>query len=114
MDRGELDESRHASLEALVDVHLRSPRDPVASLAAVGSLGSLREDLGRLDDPDLQAGLAATAYRRATGVAAKASYAPSSRRAGERFRIFASIGRAASVASTLPATRNSAARSPSR
>ena len=52
--------------------------------------GSVRDDLERLDDADLQASLAATASRAAGAdgdAGATATYTSSSRRAGERFRI---------------------------
>ena len=52
----------------------------------VSSLGSVRDDLGRFADPGLQASLA-TAARPASDAGATATYASSSRRAGERFRI---------------------------
>ena len=78
-------------LEALVAEHLKQHGgDTEASLAAVSSLGSVREDLERLDDSDLQASLAATAARSAglgDDAEATATYTSSSRRAGERFRI---------------------------
>jgi serine/threonine-protein kinase len=63
--------------------------DPEASLAAVSSLGSVRDDLGRLDDTDLQASLVAAASRSAGPgkEEATANDTPSSRRAGGRFRI---------------------------
>ena len=51
-------------LEALVAEHLKQHGgDTEASLAAVSSLGSVRDDLERLDDTDLQASLAAAASR---------------------------------------------------
>jgi serine/threonine-protein kinase len=90
VDRGALDEVRRALLEALAAEHLRQHGgDPAASLAAVSSLGPVRDDLGRLDDPDLRASLAAAAPRSAgPGEGeATATYTPSSRRAGQRFRI---------------------------
>jgi eukaryotic-like serine/threonine-protein kinase len=88
VDRGALDDARRALLEALVAEHLKQHGgDPEASLAAVSSLGSLRDELERLDEPDLQASLAVAASRPAADAGATATYAPSSRRAGERFRI---------------------------
>jgi serine/threonine-protein kinase len=91
VDRGALDEARRALLEALVAEHLRQHGgDPEASLAAVSSLGPVRDDLERLDDADLQASLAATTSRTAGpggDGGATATDTPSSRRAGERFRI---------------------------
>jgi eukaryotic-like serine/threonine-protein kinase len=89
--RGALDDARRALLEALVAEHLKQHGgDPEASLAAVSSLGSVRDDLERLDDADLQASLAGAASRPAGpggDAGATAAYAPSSRRAGARFRI---------------------------
>jgi eukaryotic-like serine/threonine-protein kinase len=91
VDRGALDDVRRALLEALVAEHLkRHGGDPAASLAAVSSLGPLRDDLQRIDDPNLRASLAATASRSARSgddAGATATNAPSSRRAGARFRI---------------------------
>jgi serine/threonine protein kinase len=91
VDRGALDEARRALLEALAGEHLQQHGgDPAASLAAVSSLGSVRDDLGQLADPDLQASLS-TATSRATvagGAAeATASYAGTSTGGGGRFRI---------------------------
>jgi hypothetical protein len=66
VDRGALDDARRGLLEALVAEHLRQHGgDPEASLASVGSLGSVRHDLERLDDPELQASLVATDSRSA-------------------------------------------------
>jgi len=92
VDRGALDDARRALLEALVGEHLkRHGDDPVASLAAVSSLGSVREDLEELADPDLQAGLS-TASSRAAGAggeaAATATFtSSSSHRPAARFRV---------------------------
>jgi hypothetical protein len=64
VDRGALDAAHRALLEALVAEHLKQHGgDPAASLAAVSSLGPVRDDLERLDDAALRAGLAATASR---------------------------------------------------
>ena len=91
VERRALDDTRRALLEALVAEHLKQHGgDTEASLAAVSSLGSVRDDLGRLDDADLQASLVAAASRsagRGDDAGATATYTPSSRRAGERFRI---------------------------
>jgi tetratricopeptide (TPR) repeat protein/tRNA A-37 threonylcarbamoyl transferase component Bud32 len=91
VDRSALDDARRALLEALVAEHLKQQGgDPVTSLAAINSLGSGRQDRQRLDDADLQAGLAATAYRPAGeggDDGTTAAYTPVSLRAGERFRI---------------------------
>ena len=50
--------SRRALLEALVEEHLRQhDNDPEKSLAAVSSVGSVRDDLRRIDDAEVQASL---------------------------------------------------------
>jgi serine/threonine-protein kinase len=88
MDRGALDDVRRALLEALVAEHLKQHGgDTEASLAAVSSLGSVRDDLQQLGDPDLQASLAATTSRAGGDAAGTATYTPSAHRAGARFRI---------------------------
>ncbi len=91
VERDALDEARRALLEALVAEHLKQHGgDTEASLAAVSSLGPVRADLERLGDADLQASLAATTARAAgagADIGATATYAPTSRRAGARFRI---------------------------
>src|SRR5438552_1100507 len=49
---------RRTLLEALVQEHLKQHENaPEKSLAAVSSLGPVREDLRRLADPDVQASL---------------------------------------------------------
>ena len=91
VERGALEDARRALLEALVAEHLKQHAgNPEASLAAVSSLGSVRDDLERIDDADLQASLGATTSRAVGaggGAELTATYTPSSRRAGERFRI---------------------------
>src|SRR5262249_47664106 len=58
-EQGALTEDEHALLEALVEKHLRKHGDdPEKSLAAVGPVGSVRDELRRLADPDLDASLA--------------------------------------------------------
>src|SRR5437870_5698726 len=50
---------RHALLEALVQEHLKQHQsNPQQSLAAVSSVGSVRSDLERIADADVQASLA--------------------------------------------------------
>jgi serine/threonine protein kinase/lipopolysaccharide biosynthesis regulator YciM len=57
-ERGALSDSRHALLEALVAEHIRHHGDdPEKSLAALSSIGTVREDLSRLADPELHASL---------------------------------------------------------
>jgi serine/threonine-protein kinase len=53
-----LSEPRRSLLEALVEEHIRlHDGDPEKSLASVSSIGSVREQLMRIADPDLQASL---------------------------------------------------------
>ena len=57
-DQGALDEPQRALLGALVDQHVKQHGgDPQQSLQAVSSAGSVRRDLERLADPDLQASI---------------------------------------------------------
>jgi hypothetical protein len=57
-DQGALTESRRSLLDALVNEHIKlHDNDPQKSLAAVSSIGSVREELSRIADPDLQASL---------------------------------------------------------
>jgi tRNA A-37 threonylcarbamoyl transferase component Bud32 len=58
-DTGHLGEDEHALLEALVRKHLQKHRDdPEQSLAAVSSIGALRDDLRQIADSEVQASLA--------------------------------------------------------
>jgi len=57
-DQGALTESRRLLLEALVEEHIQlHGGDPQRSLAALSSISSVREELSRIADPDLQASL---------------------------------------------------------
>jgi hypothetical protein len=57
-DQGALTHSRRALLDALVEEHLKlHEQQPEKSLAALSSIGSLREELFRIADPDLKASL---------------------------------------------------------
>jgi WD40 repeat protein/tRNA A-37 threonylcarbamoyl transferase component Bud32 len=57
-DQGALAPDHHALLEPLVAAHLRAHGDePRRSLAALGPLGPVRDDLSRITDPGLQATL---------------------------------------------------------
>jgi tetratricopeptide (TPR) repeat protein len=88
VDRGVLDDARRLLLEALVAEHIKQHGgDAEASLAAVSSLGSVRNELGRLDDAELQASIAAAGYRPGGDTGVTATFAPSSHIAGARFRI---------------------------
>jgi hypothetical protein len=70
MDRKSLAHDEHALLDALVGKHLeKHGGDPIRSLAAVSSIGSAREDLAEIGDPEIAASLAP--LRRA-----KASFIP--------------------------------------
>jgi tetratricopeptide (TPR) repeat protein/tRNA A-37 threonylcarbamoyl transferase component Bud32 len=59
VERQALGGERRALLEALVEEHLKQHSgDAEKSLASVSSVGSVREELGRIADPDVQASLA--------------------------------------------------------
>jgi serine/threonine protein kinase len=59
LERGALSPSRHGLLEALVAEHIRlHGDDPEQSLAALSSIGSVRNDLSQVADPELQHSLA--------------------------------------------------------
>ena len=58
LDRKALTPDTHALLEALVHKHLgMHANDAEKSLAAVSTVGSVRDDLEQIADPDLQASL---------------------------------------------------------
>src|SRR5438270_4469259 len=60
VERGDLDPRDFALLEPMVARHVeKHGDDPARSLAAVSSADSIRRDLGRVADPDVQASLAA-------------------------------------------------------
>ncbi|MGP0068029.1 MAG: tetratricopeptide repeat protein [Isosphaeraceae bacterium] len=90
-DLGALDECRHALLEALIAEHLKLHGDaPERTLAALGSIGAICDELRCINDTDLQASLDAT--RSCPGESngdghSAAGDASSSRRGGERYRI---------------------------
>jgi eukaryotic-like serine/threonine-protein kinase len=64
-DRGALSESCRSVLEALVDEHIMHHDDePRKSLAALSTTGSVRGELSRIADPDLQATLTHVAAAR--------------------------------------------------
>src|SRR6516225_4758155 len=57
-DRGAMRPDEHDLLQALVAKHLEKfGGDPEKSLAALSSIGSVRQDLSRIADADLQASL---------------------------------------------------------
>src|SRR6266545_4661371 len=90
-EQGALAADSHALLEALVRKHLEMHGgDADKSLAAVSSVGSVRRELERIADPDLQASLAHVSADRPAGddsypTRAPAAGVPTS--AGVRFRI---------------------------
>jgi serine/threonine protein kinase len=90
-DLGALDECRHALLEALIAEHLKlHGDDPERTLAALGSIGAICNELKWINDTDLQASIAATRSSPggSNGDGQSAAGDPSmSRRAGERYRI---------------------------
>src|SRR6185436_5044151 len=62
VSQGALASDVHALLEALVEKHVAQHHgDPHQSLAAVSSLGSIRHDLERIADVDVQASLVVAA-----------------------------------------------------
>jgi WD40 repeat protein/serine/threonine protein kinase len=69
MELGALAAEEHALLDALVGKHLeKHGNDPEKSLAAVSSVGSAREELKQIADPDVQASLVhASASRKSQG-----------------------------------------------
>src|SRR5262245_45465972 len=67
IDQGALRGDAHALLEALVQKHLElHDQDAEKSLAAVRSIGPVREELHQLADADVQASLAVVSCNRAT------------------------------------------------
>src|SRR5215468_11021087 len=58
LDQGALSPSRHLLLASLVQEYLKHHGDdPEKSLAALSNIGSLRQDLERIADPELNASL---------------------------------------------------------
>jgi serine/threonine-protein kinase len=91
LDRGALTPSRHLLLAGLVEEHLKiHGDDPARSLAALSSIDSVRADLSRIADPDLQASLVhVSAGRRDEDPNRTVSYVSlgESTSAGSRFRV---------------------------
>jgi WD40 repeat protein len=90
LDRRAMTEDEYQLLEALVAKHLQKHGgDPARSLAAVDSVSSVRERLGRIDDPELQASLAAVATVRSSDSsdATLTHPVPTSPAPGQRFRV---------------------------
>jgi len=92
LERGAVDAETHALVEALARKHLKlHGGDLEESLAALSSLGSVREDLERVADPELQTSLTRVprTNERADpdATAPRAHTAGTSTAAGMRFRI---------------------------
>jgi tetratricopeptide (TPR) repeat protein/serine/threonine protein kinase len=91
LDLGNLSAGDHAWLEAMVEKHLQKhANDPVLSLEAVSSVGSVREELKQITDPDVQASLAHISAARQTEndpLATRGSSVGTPTSAGLRFRI---------------------------
>ena len=91
-DQGALSESRRSLLDALVQEHIKlHDDDPQKSLAALSSIGSVREGLSRIADSDVQASLGlVSAAREALDdpyATVTSSSLGASTSAGTRFRI---------------------------
>jgi serine/threonine protein kinase/formylglycine-generating enzyme required for sulfatase activity len=89
VDQTAIDADTHVLLEALVAKHLRlHSDDPGKSLAAVTPIGSLRDELKRLADPDVEASLDHVSAQPAGENDATRSWAiGESSSAGTRFRV---------------------------
>jgi serine/threonine-protein kinase len=93
VERGALAADEFALLDALVGKHLEKfDNDPERSLAALSSIGSVRQDLSRIADPEIQASLGhVSAARRGREDDAARTFAPTvvggSTSAGTRFLI---------------------------
>jgi serine/threonine-protein kinase len=88
LDRGALESTRHALLEALVAEHLKlHGGDPERSLADLSSVDAVASDLRLLPGEDVQASVAAVGRARTGPEATAVRTGGGGRRAGERFRI---------------------------
>jgi serine/threonine protein kinase/tetratricopeptide (TPR) repeat protein len=89
LERGALDAATHALLEALAEKHLEAHGgDAEESLAALSSIGSLREDLARIGDAEVQASLMhLTATSAQGGSAERTATLGESTSGGGRFRV---------------------------
>jgi serine/threonine-protein kinase len=87
VDCGALDEMRRSLLEALAGEHFKQQGDPVASLSALSAVSSIRDDLSRIADPDLNAWLTGLAIA-PSGDEATVTYTSGGLgRAEERYRV---------------------------
>jgi serine/threonine-protein kinase len=88
VDRGALDADTRAVLEALARKHLEAHGgDPQRSLAGLGAVDSLREDLGRIPDGGVQETVRHLPAPRRDGAGAVATLDRAPAAAGDRFRI---------------------------
>ncbi|HEX4619996.1 MAG TPA: hypothetical protein VH208_00385, partial [Myxococcaceae bacterium] len=91
LEHGALSPGRRMLLEALVEEHIRlHDDDPRKSLAGLSSIGSVRDDLSRVADPDVQDTLAHVSAARKDTDPDRTASLPSvggSTSAGTRFRI---------------------------
>jgi eukaryotic-like serine/threonine-protein kinase len=91
--QGALTDSRRCLLDSLVEEHLKLHEgEPQKSLAALSSIGSVREELSRIADPDIQASLPHVAVARKDqvddrGQTMSSTIVGDSTSAGSRFRI---------------------------
>jgi serine/threonine-protein kinase len=98
VEQGALSPEERALLEPLIRRHLeRHGGDPGRSLAAVAPPGSTREDLGRVDDPDVQASVTRLATpggpEPPRPFGADSVLGPPSPSAGFRFRVLRLLAR---------------------
>ena len=90
VEQGAMSTERRTLLDALVQEHLRQhDNDPQQSLAAVSSLGSARQELQRIADPEVQGSLAQVSAARQgeEDLATRPSTMGEETSAGTRFRI---------------------------
>jgi serine/threonine-protein kinase len=91
VEQGGLAPEEHALVEAVVHRHVQNHGgDPRQSLAALSSVGSARQDLERVPDPDLHASLAHVSAARASEADPCPTYATAgcvSPSWGQRFRV---------------------------
>jgi hypothetical protein len=90
LEQGALAGDAHVLLEALVQKHLKvHGNDAQSSLAAISSIGSMRQELKHIADPDLHLSLAHVAEhdKADTDPLATASFAGTATSFGSRFRI---------------------------
>ncbi len=95
-EQGELAEDEHALLEGLIQKHLeKHGNDPQQSLAVLGPVGPLQQDLRQIADSDLQASLAhASAAHPDGNLESTGPYVgPGTLPPHERFRILRPHGR---------------------